>query len=421
MPQLSLDEFVSHKSNERGASASRKSLIWKKRAPIPPAKLPGLTAWLHTQASIEAVWRHPWARLVERERDGEQTREVWSDEFVCHESEAVLRRQYRRGDDGKRVAPPEVCPLCRVIDYVHGQVTDGSLDWTDPVFVFDADEPRVFTAGGICNMFGRDLTADQKRELRAAKINLREAFKQNVIAKCSYIFTVVDHDRPEDGVQVCVEPTSLGDSVKGVIRMQMEGAEDERQGNPLINPYAIRWEYDENEPEFGKKYRAFAYPRARLTDEVRALIVDSPAPSLAAWTTPGDVDRLRLSMEAAAKIDLPFDRLFGGGKRAVSAQVPRERAAQKAPVKARVLDEVAESPPKPAGRRRAQAPTMIPCEACGKPMDERATKCPHCGEEYAFDDDPAPKPAAAAPAKAAKAPVLLDDLAADDDDSLPWG
>lgn len=385
---MELDDFLSHKSG-RG----RKVLTWKKRRP------PAITTWLHTRALLATVWRHPWVRLVERDVDGELVREYWGEEFVCHESEEVLRRQYRVRD-GRREVPPVKCPFCKLLAYLREQIEDGHLKLHEKVFVFDAgDEERVYTAGGLCNAFRRDMSADEKAALKKAGVRLNEAWKQNAMAKCSYIFTIADHDDLAAGPQVCVETTALGDAVKEVVRQKMAGCENERDGNPLINPYAIRWEYHEDEPEFGKKYRAYEYGKAKYTSEVEAVIRDADPPDISALTQPGDVERLRASMESAARIALPFDDFFGessGGSRAgrggdAGARKSASRGGS-APEPARAVrgdaarGEVSDRAARGAARARP-AVKMIPCDECGAPMPETATECPACGARYELDEE----------------------------------
>lgn len=445
MSGMSLDEFLGHKSSTYGGG---KILNWKKRKP------PQLNIWLHTQAPFVALWRHGWPRMVEIERDGEKVREVWGGSFNCWENEETLKKQYRR-TDGARVLPPERCPLCLLAEYLRGEVDAGRLAWTEPVFEFEADDPRntvVLTAAGLYNGFGGDLSRTELAELRRAGIRRDEAWKQNAMAKCSYVFSIVDDDDVAGGVQVCIETTALGDAVKRVIRDQMD-ALGETEGHPLKTPYAIRWEYHPDEQEFSKKYRSLALPKVPLTPEIRAFIVDAQPPDIQPLIGLGDAVALRAVMETAAKIDLPFDSLFApSAGPADRAQVPARQAPRREspPItEAAEYAEVAADSKVAAGpRRRRQTrpaePTepqmpdypagtvFIPCDSrgCGAKMADTDDTCWKCGAKYELDE---PKPPVKAQSRAkplqVEPPADSVDAASrsldghdpvDDEDEIPW-
>lgn len=435
MSGMSLDEFLGHKSSERGSGG--KILQWRKRKP------PAITTWLHTKANLVALWRHGWPRLVEMERDGAKQVEVWGGTFNCHEQEDVLRRQYKRTHEGERIVPPQVCPICLLAEYLRTEVQAGRLAWTEPVFRFEGDVPdqtNVLTAAGIYNGFSGDMTRDEVADLRRAGIRRDEAWKQNAMAKCSYVFSIADNDAPGEGVQVCVETTALGDAVKRVIRDQMD-ALGETEGHPLKTPYAIKWEYHPDEVEFNRKYRALAMPRAVLTPEIQALIVDAPPPDIQPIISKGNVASLRTAMETHALIDLPFDRLFaaaeGSAEQVAPKQEPRTavgQVAQRPPRTGRREAPEPEPAPAVATRRRAAPPkpaepvmpnypagtVMLPCDSCGAKMADTDTTCWKCGAKYEVEAEAAPTVAKAkpaprgAPVKAAPAAV------ADPDDDMPW-
>ena len=69
----------------------------------------------------------------------------------------------------------------------------------------DPQKASTVHVGGIFNAFGRkDLSDEEKKELRAASISPKFAWKENAQAKCSYMFCVVDNDHVSDGVQVTI-------------------------------------------------------------------------------------------------------------------------------------------------------------------------------------------------------------------------
>jgi len=417
---MDLDSFLGHSSSAR----SGKVLNWKKRKP------PQIDTWLHTKSSIIALWRHGFPRLVERQVNGEASLEVWSGNFNCWETEDVLKRQYKRDDAGTRVAPPVVCPMCLLLEHLQQGVLDGSLCWTDTVFEFEGDDKsqsKSLTVAGLYNGFGGDrLSRTEIAEIKAAGIKRADAWQQNAMAKCSYVFSIVDESEIEKGVQTAIETTALGDAVKKTIRDQIEalGATD---GHPLKKPYVIRWQYKEHEQEFSKKYNALAMPKIEMSPEVYDLIVDSPAPDLGQTVARGNAIGLRAVMEKHAVIALPFDAIFGPSEKADGSRgshaEPAERAARPAVAPARPAAAPARpaerpSAPEPVVTRRRAAPAApagpveperapgtvtIPCDKCSAPMGEDEAVCWKCGAEYEIADAPAPapkpKPKAAAPVR----------------------
>lgn len=415
---MSLDEFLGHKTSTRDDGG--RVLNWKKRKPA------RLNAWLHTQAPFVALWRHGFPRIVEIERDGEKMREVWGGTFNCHETEEVLRKQYRRTQNGERILPPERCPICKLNEYLRTEVREGRLNWLTPVFEFVADDPEqtvVLTAAGIFNGFNGDLSRAEVAEMRRAGVSQKDAWKQNCMAKCSYVFTIVDADEPGDGVQVCVETTALGDAVKAVVRNQMD-ALGETEGNPLKTPYAIRWEYLPDEQEFGKKYRALPLPKLEMTPEVRALIVDSPPADIGKLIARGDALALRAVMETAAKIELPFDRIFGEGSQvaarpARAVQVPREEAEEpKAPAPAPARRRATTPVREPVAPKYPPGTVLIPCDSCGAQMADTDAQCWKCGATYELVEA---KPMVAETAPKGKPAAKVEPPPdSEDDDGLPW-
>lgn len=427
--RMTLDEFVTHKASARESGG--KILNWKKRKP------PSIVTWLHTQAPIVALWRHGWPRVVEIERDGEKVREVWGGTFNCWEDEDVLRRQYRRNQDGGRLVPPKACPMCKMIEWVRGEVEADRINWLEPIFEFKADDERasqVLTATGVSNGYNGELSRAQVGEMRNAGLRRDEAWKENLMAKCGYLFAIVDSDAPNDGVQVCIETTALGDAVKRVIHDQMD-ALGETEGHPLKNPYAIKWRYQPDEQEFSRKYHAVAQPKIAMTPEIRDLIVDGPPPDLDAYISRGNADMLRATMESAALIALPFDEFFAesgarpslDSKREEPAKRPAKAEPAKAePAKARTRDE---APRRRVAKRAPVYPpgtSMLPCEKCGEQMAESDEVCWNCGAKYEIEPEPAPPPPPKRVAKreeSAKRPSKSEPAKGDDwgDDEVPWG
>ena len=317
---MSVDEFLDHQSSSGGGGRRTNRLHnWRKEDPHK------VVVWLHTLAGFVARWSHNWPRLVVRKdrETEEEVREIWGGSWVCHERELILTKQFFRGDNGEREYPPEVCPHCKMIEIVRLAVERGDIGWTEPLFRFMAHEndesPFVLTAGGIYNAFGKkDITPAEKLEIRRAGIKQSEAWKQNCVARCQYVFTVVEHDHPDHGILITEEAAALGKAMKksilDEITRQGGGEEGRLKGNPLRNPYPFLWTYNKEE-SFANQYNAVAMSTVKMTAEVRELIVDTTPPELAEVVAPGNIAQLRADMERAALVDLPWDEIFGEAER----------------------------------------------------------------------------------------------------------
>lgn len=390
---MGLEAFLGH-SSKRTMGSSRLG-NWKKR------DSKAVNTVLHTRAPLTALWQHQIPRIEVVERDGANKREVWGGTWNCLEDEEVLSKQYFRDDDDEREAPPTVCPLCILIEVVRSMVREGTLKLTDPILRWKGDEDeRTIHAGGIYNAFNnKNLGSREKKAMKVAGIRASEAWRQNVYAKCNYLFVVVDVDHPDDGVQWTIETTLLGDKVKEQIRDRMT-AMGVDEGNPLKNPVVIRWIHQPDEKEFGKKYKALVMPKIALSAEVRRLVHESEPPDVANITRFGNISSLRARLEEAAVIELPWDDIFGPAERLASESGEIEDDEDDAPPAAESVPEVADDsepesvpepdsvpPPDPSvPEAEASEPAddveMFDCDKCGGEMREDEFTCPHCGAEY---------------------------------------
>lgn len=271
---------------------------WKRRSP------PVFTFWLHTRSPIFWVWQHPWPKLVTREKDGQKSVEVWSGTFNSWEPEDVLRAQYRRNPNGEREKTPTICPMSLLLEEIDRLIHDGKLDWKEALFRFQGDDPnkaKTLHAGSMINMVNKvwDKLSDAEKGA-ASKIGLspKEAWKGNMMAKCNYVFAVVDNDDPDKGVQVTIETTLVGEKTRKAIGALQVSLGDDK-GNPMITPYAIQWSHHPNATQFQDKYEAVAIQKIGLTDRIRELIVEKDPPSLDHIVSRGDIVNLRASMESA--------------------------------------------------------------------------------------------------------------------------
>ncbi len=427
---LALDDFLGHETKTSGGGQFLRG--WRKRDPA------RVDVFLHRKSNIVALWQHNIPRVYEKKlEDGTIQRRVFGGSWNCLESEDVLKKQYRRErDTGERTVPPVICPVCRMMEHFRGLYRAQKIAFTEPLFKWVGDDPKetqLVSFGGMVNAYGSDKLEDaEKAAMARAKVIVKEAWKENLYSKCNYLFVVVDNDNPDDGVQIAVETTSLGDHVKECIRDQMTSLGEE-DGNPIMKPYALRWEHNKNAAEFGKKYKAIAMPKIQLTEKVKQLINSDP-PEIDNIIKPGNITTLRASLEAnyIGKVKVDWDEIFGPAERAgygehaassdtdssfADDDAPSPAVSAPAPAKPAQAAPAAESEPQspPAaktGRKKKEAPAPEPapaaaepemgppCDECGAPMVKGATVCDACGAEYELEEQDAP--AAATPAPEAK-------------------
>jgi hypothetical protein len=435
---MDLDEYLGHSTNSFGKTQFLKG--WKKFEP------PQIDVWLHTRAPFAALWQHNIVQLQswDDKDTHEPVRAIWSREFNCWEDESVLIDQYRIDrDSGMRENPPVICPVCKLREWVRQLVAAREIDILQPIFHFQIDEgahpksdrERVIYAGAMIGQFKKDKLSDADfARIKQAGINIGGddgAWRDNYAAKCNYVFVIADNDRPENGIQIAVETTALGEKMKSAIAHRIKRTRSKEKGSPFQNPTPFRWEYHKNETEFSKKYDVVELEVDEIPEAIRELIVDLDPPSLEKTCRVGDASALRIQMEQFAAIEMPFDDFFAAAE-AMQAKEPGEPdtsfdyganvagaddglvpevggepepppAPTPPPAPARA--KAAPPPAKPAAAPRAPAPAgklapapaKPPTVAAGKPAPAPA---PKPAPAAAKAPPPPAKPAAAAQAKA---------------------
>ena len=229
----------------------------------------------------------------------------------------------------------------------------------------------------------------------------REAFKENSQAKLEWCFAVVDNSEPDKGVQLAIEANLLGDKVKAVIAHAIKLLDDgtgrgvgERLGNPLVTPYAIRWEFNPaKDIEFGKMYDAIRMEKIRMTPAIEKLIRDTDPPDTSTLRERFNLKTHRALLERHALVKLPWDQFFEAAFALEAKGKLDEPPAQEEPAaEPDYVPEVAAAPPAPAQDEEFACDTDG-CEAVLKATDP---KCPQCGRAYeviAATPPPPPKPA----------------------------
>jgi len=374
--ELDLDSFLQHKGSLGGGAFLGN---WKEQGSI--------VVWLHPGATIVPLWSHSWHRVI-KTRDGDT--KLVSMRFNSLEPEAILKRRNRRDDKtGEREYPPQVCPFSLFLEWLYQAVRGGQIGWTDDIFVFDeVDDQLTIHAGGALGMFGRDdLTAEEKSQMRRARIRADEAWKEKLDARMQYVFRVVqDHD-PGAGCVIALEAQALGDKMKKVISDRMDDVKHpvpaaENPGNPFTHPYAFKWVFDDKE-NFNKKYDCRAMTSIELSPEVQE-VFDRPAPGIDELCGPSNIRELRQSFEAhwVHVVVPPWDELFGPAERELAGTDAVEDPTD-FPFGANADDR-----PTAAEVTQAAQPAAAEeyaCDVCEGGMAATDYTCPTCGSTYDKD------------------------------------
>ncbi len=441
---LGLKDFLNH--DTRGGGDAQFLKNWKKR----PNKT--LDLWLHTQAPIYSVYRHPWPRVREIERDGRKSLEVWSGKFNSLEAEETLNNQYKRDPNGARIFTPEACPMSLMLEAVYQAWLADEVAWTEPLFRFEGDDPNknktlhVAPMIGVLDKVWDDLDDDERAAALALGVpSPKDAWMQKMTAKCHYIFAIVDNDDTGNGIQITTETTLVGEKTRKVVNDAIV-SDGEIKGDPTVTPYAIRWVHKPSEKAFGDKYDAIALRAVELRPEVRKLIVETDAPDLDHLVQPGDIQELRASMEAhyiGPEGLLDFDAIFSvaESRYGIEAEPKSERVppvgadtqpdAVSEPADADDVDEPEMSIEAQAAAAKAAGVAgplsgparyevegtkgegddtryfaadsceLFACDECEEIVRDDETKCVHCGHQYGEPEPvapvqpkPAPKPRA---------------------------
>lgn len=363
MSELQMEEFLNHK----GSSTGGRYLNWTKQGRteivLPPKSL------------IHAIWNHRWYWVREVDSDGTKERRVFGRKFNCHEHEYVCRKATYRTNkgNGPREVMPEICPMDLMIECVHKMVAVGDLGWTDVVFKFEGDNPKdeyniEITAGGLYAAFNRkELTVEQKADMRKAGIRRDEAFRQDARVKLNYLFTVCAD--AQEGLQLAFEGKTIGEKMKVQIAKAIKAVGREL-GHPSANTYPFEWTYDEA-AEFDNKYDVTAMTGKKV-DAAILEVLQRPLPDTSEETRKGDCLWLleNFKEHCVLKDGLPWDEIFGPAKKAgllEKAEAPEE-------------DDIPDIGPDVDDEPAANANEKFECEHCNEPtLLADSTDCSSCG------------------------------------------
>lgn len=431
---MNVDEFLRHTT--KGGGGSFLSSDWKDDGEI--------TIWLHRKHRFHAVWFHNWYRVIEvKDRDsGKQIRKVVSVRWNCRDhhpdqknGDKLLRKARFRDDTGAREHAPVLCPFCKFEDWLAVEITAGRIGFVEQAFRFSPDESRpdekslVMHAGGIVGFYNeKNMTSDEKKLVKDAKIKLSEAWKGKTLVRCNYLLVVVNDAAPEDGPQKFFAAEALGDKLKSAIRKEInryarkenlrnvpDANRDLDRGNPIKNPYPLKIDYDEKAP-FDDKYDVSVI-EDKPSDEIAAEI-DGEKLDLSQELEPGNCPQLLSDFETYGLIDAPWASFFEEAEKAGLMKVSDTRRKRAASRSEDAEDEPASERPKsaeqPAESYRCDAcdgllhaATNVVCKGCGAVYDEKGelvalaclgckekvvvprpgeqATCKACGQIHAFD------------------------------------
>src|SRR6185312_14648274 len=311
--------------------------------------------WLHPSAPILGLARHQFTRIhVNEDREtGAKTRDVYGDQLGCYESEEVQESaNFRDKVTYRREVPPCVCPMCIMQEHLIELIVQKKIDWRLPIFKFEGTDPRktkIYHAGGFTGMFQWkpeklplhcklvDLSGAESGDpnVRAAQLAGQDpffpaskwlgpvyqkgdnaAFSQDARVKPEFVFTVVDNDDVQAGVQVMFGGKGLAGKVQDAIAKAIKEARcpsdpEGVKGDPQRHPYVIRLEFNKvaGERDMTKYYDAMPMRQIPLTQQVYELLRSTP-PDASKLAERFNLKQLRARLEEHMLVKLPLDSYF---------------------------------------------------------------------------------------------------------------
>lgn len=423
-----LQSFLKQRSR-LGGGRSNYLKSWKKNyEQTPQGRVARLTFFLSLRQGPVSLWSHGIPELRDRKMDdGSSVLEVWNEDVLCLESEEVLLKQHFYDEASNREAPPVICPMCLLQEWVRDQVEREQLDWLQTIFRWQGtreDQIRVIHAGGLFGLFGNKNLSDDDKKAMTTRTGLTQnsAWKESVLARNRWLLTVLDVNNMAAGLQKTSEGSAAGSAVQDLINAEL--MKDPELGDPYKHPYAIQLQkWPDNAPS--DQYKAIRL-NTPCTEEVRAALNATPPPIDRDMALP-NVALLRSKLEVASQIDIPWDDIFAPALEYAdkdgNVTLPDEFEQAADDEDGGPAPEVSGAAPGIGGG--AGVPEVSgdvasePCEQCGTPFPVTESTCPTCGKEYPMDDDApaaeqpaAPAPAAAAPKAKATKPAAAKPAAA---------
>ena len=394
----SVDEWIDHSPTERRGNFSNDiGSKWKENQGKGHGRL---ILWMHKLRAPAAVWQHDFPTRMEwtDKKTQRPTVAYWGRGHTCFEAEETLAKQYYRDNDGYREHPPEVCPLCKLTEYLYQQIVYENMDPATEVFGFtdctDSVNNRVLHAAPLVGLHAGIKKLPDALKDRLEAMRIRDAYREKATAECQYVLTVVNHEDVRAGVQLMKTKKSVAEKIQ-LLRQQRISMLGKEKGDFFKTPRAVVVIYDADAGAKDAKnyYNVMIADEGdfRVTPEIEHLLTSDP-PAFGSEYQPFNARKLRALMEHHARIDLPFDEIFGEAeKEQVDVPADLDAPGDEFPFGANAKDDPKPTTREPA-RQAAPKPGMLPCDNCGKMMMETDAKCPHCGAEYELEAAPPPPP-----------------------------
>lgn len=393
-----INDFLNHESGTRGKRA--KTLRWTKNGEV--------TVWLHTKYPPKPTWRYKLPipvtypdKLLKMDKT-----DVWTKYFVSHDSENVHRAMYERDENGQRKVPPKD-PFGKLLEAVYQLVVTRKIDPMTPAWVVRDDvKQTIFTAAGFCGLLSGQkipyyITASmQEAAKNKSPVLSTPGWQQTANAKLYYVFAVVDNNAVDEGVQLAVETSLLGDCVKKAIHKAKE-VFGSAHSNPLKTPYAFKWTYKKNETPMNMYDSTFTSTNVvPLTPAIEELITsdDSSLPDDSEYLQPYNVAHLRSYVETympqQLQSKLNLDSLFDGVKAVKPERKQNNETSNRVDVpqpmkhetSTRYVDTSALT-----SSESEESDDLVECDECGKAIGANDPKCKYCGHVY-IEETPPPPP-----------------------------
>jgi hypothetical protein len=341
--------------NDRGGKKSEYLKPWRKNGRA--------TIWLHTKAKFAKVPHHKWFEIVTYTKKDEEVSFIRFTRFNCHEPADYVSISKDRDDDLSRSHRAEICPMCKMLEWVEDQVIAGKLSPDQEIFRFDDGDPehlQVLHAAGISGLIQLENAPERWRKIcKKSRVLQKEPWNESLSLKLSHCFQVVDDSDPS-GLVYAFEPPDLFKNLKECIADEKE-KEGSDGGDPRVTPYAFLWKFDQEQAKknFGKGNKVIALRKRQLNSKIKKLITGPKRTDQASIVAPGNCLDLRASMENAAQIDMPFDEFFAEAKKAGLMKSSAKPAQTKQRAESRA-DEDEDEPtgdPKPKTSTKANSAT----------------------------------------------------------------
>jgi hypothetical protein len=335
-------------------SGKRKFLFnWKKRGYV--------DVWIHINNKEELAWPswiHSFIRYGSY-KDKETGRDIEClnyPNYVSPDSFTVNENQFFRNQDDSLQIKPYLDPFLLFREWLRceSELSNDTVvfKWTNPNPRKDINPIIEWNKGHLSRLVSRG----------------KFTYMHSLDSKLIYYFVVIDNENPSDGPQILKTTKLLGDCIRKEINRQIMS--NGESGNPLISPYAFRLQYNDDVKNIMDTYEATRYNRAIMTPDINSAITapDYPDPTPDCESKPNDKYHIRADMEAAAQIEIPWDKIFVDDWRDNTGTVADDNTCN-------------------ITRRRKKNDTIatVKCDDCDAMIPINASKCDSCGTEYEID------------------------------------